>query len=462
MRLWPKSLRAQLSWAVLAPSLLFLAALVGVAWFAARATVEDVVGRRLRDSAAATSAQLPGGLVARFTPDKTRTHANLLGRLKRVAERTDARRVFIAALDGRSLVDTAAEAPAPGSPDRTLAQDRVELLRVAKGETVASVLYTARDGTRYKRGFAPVLHDGKVVAVLGVEGSAASYGAIDDLRDYLLALGLVALLALGVVVFGFSRALTAPLDQLAQAAQRIGAGDLDAPVALRRERASELAVLSSTMDEMRTALLRRDREMQMMLGGIAHEVRNPLGGMELFAGLLREDLEGQEEELALLARVEKELGVLKRVVEEFLAYARRMPVERSEVDVAWLVEELRSMVDAELVIDPKGTVQADREQLRRLLLNLASNAANSGASTVTFAVAADGEAIEIADDGPGVKAEHAERVFDAFYTTREKGTGLGLALCRRIAEGHGGRLELLNPGEPGARFRVTLPCEPRP
>lgn len=462
MRLWPKSLRAQLSWAVLAPSLLFLAALVGVAYFAARATVEDVVGRRLRDSAAATASQLPAGLVARFTPDKSRTHANLLDRLRRVARHTDARRVFLATLDGRSLVDTAAEAPAPGSPDRTLAEDRVELLRVAEGETAASVLYRARDGTRYKRGFAPVLHEGEVVAVLGFEGSAASYGALDDLRDYLLALGGLALLALGVVVFGFSRALTAPLDELAKAAQRIGAGDLDAPVALRRERASELAVLSSTMDEMRTALLRRDREMQMMLGGIAHEVRNPLGGMELFAGLLREDLAGQDAELALLARVEKELGVLKRVVEEFLAYARRTPVERSEVDVAWLVEELRAMVGAELAVDPKGSVQADREQLRRLMLNLASNAAHAGATSVTFSVAADGEAIDITDDGPGVGLEQAEKVFDAFYTTREKGTGLGLALCRRIAEAHGGRLELTNPGEPGARFRVTLPSPPNP
>ena len=66
------------------------------------------------------------------------------------------------------------------------------------------------------------------------------------------------------------------------------------------------------MDEMRDALLHRDRELQMMLGGIAHEVRNPLGGMELFVGLLREDLEGQDAELELLARVEKELGALKR------------------------------------------------------------------------------------------------------------------------------------------------------
>ena len=454
MRLWPKSLRAQLSWAVLAPSLLFLAALIALAWFATRATIEDTFGRRLRDTAAAASAQLSGGVVARFTPDKARTHASLRARLTKVADATGARRVFLAGLDGVSLVDTATDAPQPGSPDRTLAQDRIELQRVAAGETAASVLYTAVDGTRYKRGFAPVLHDGKVVAVLGVEGAAASYGALDDLRSYMLGLGLLALIALGVVSFVFSRALTAPLQRLAEAAQRIGAGDLDAPVALARDRATELALLSSTMEEMRTALLRRDRELQMMLGGIAHEVRNPLGGMELFVGLLKEDLEGRDPELELLARVEKELGVLKRVVEEFLAYARRMPVERSEVDVRWLVAELEDHVDAKLVVEPAGTVEADREQLRRLLLNLSRNAAQAGATAVTIGVV-DG-AVHVADDGPGITAEQAERVFDAFYTTREKGTGLGLALCRRIAEAHGGKLELLNPGAAGAVFKVTL------
>jgi len=453
VRLWPKSLRAQLSWAVLAPSLLFLAALIGLAWFAARATLEDAVGRRLRDTAAASAAQLPTGLVARFTPDKARTHANLLGRLKRVGEASGARRVFLAALDGRSLVDTASDAPPPGSPDRTLAQDRVELSRVAEGETAASVLYRALDGTRYKRGYAPVRHDGQVVAVLGVEGSAASYGALDDLRDYMLALGGFALVALGLVVFGFSRALTAPLQHLATAAARIGRGELDAPVALERERASELALLSSTMDEMRSALLRRDREMQMMLGGIAHEVRNPLGGMELFAGLLREDLAGQDAELELLARVEKELGVLKRVVEEFLAYARRTPIERSDIELSGLVAEIDSLVEAKVVTEPGGTVSADREQLRRLLLNLASNAAQAGATRVTIGV--DPRGLRVIDDGPGIPTELAEKVFDAFYTTREKGTGLGLALCRRIAEAHGGRLELTNPGEPGASFLIV-------
>lgn len=455
MRILPRTLRGRMSWAFLAPAVVSFAALITLAYFAARATLEDEVGERLAGTAAAAAALLPSGLVARFRPGNERTHANLAARLRRVVEATGVRRAFLVTLDGRSLVDTAPDAPPPGEPDRDLAQDRFELEQVARGERAASVLYEARDGRRYKRGFAPLFHDGAVVAVVGVEGSAAGYAGLDALRSYMLALGGLALAGLAGVVVVFSRALTAPLKRLAAAARRIGAGELDRPVRPARG-AEEIVVLARTMEEMRDALLRRERELQMMLGGIAHEVRNPLGGMELFVGLLREDLSDRPDELALLGRVEAELGNLKRLVEEFLAYARRQPPERQPLDLAALVDEVATLVDVDLRLEPgpDAPLAADRDQLRRLLLNLVRNARQAGATTVRVRRA--GTALVVEDDGPGVPSDQADRIFDAFYTTREKGTGLGLALCRRIAEDHGGRLVLENPGARGARFRVEL------
>lgn len=461
MRLTPRSLRGRMALAFLTPAAAFLAALIGLAFFAARATLEDEVGARLAGTAAASAALVPTGLVARFQPGQERTHANLVARLQKVVESTGVRRAFITTLDGRSLADTAADAPTPGEPDRDLAQDRYELTRVGLGETVSSVLYEGRDGVRYKRGFAPIHHEGALVGVLGVEGSAASYGGLDRLRTYMLGLGAVALAALAGMILAFSRALTAPIRSLAGAAQRIGAGALDEPVRVETSDAAgeEVAVLARTMEEMRDALLRRDRELQMMLGGIAHEVRNPLGGMELFAGLLREDLAEQPEQLALLARIEGELGNLKRVVEEFLAYARRAPVEKDAVSLAEILFEVAMLAGIDAACDPQdAVVAADRDQLRRLLLNLLRNARQAGATRVDVRV--EGDAVVIRDDGPGIPAETADRIFDAFFTTREKGTGLGLALCRRIALAHGGALALENPGEAGARFRLVLPARP--
>lgn len=452
----PRSLRARMLLSVLVPTLVFVGAIVGLATFAARSALEDEIGMRLRDTAATAAASVPTGLVARFTPDKARTHQNLLARLERVAEVSAARRVFLVSTEGLSLVDTGAEAPAPGEPDRDVAQDRFELERLSAGETTASVLYTGLDGIRYKRGYAPVVHEGAVVAILGVEGRATNYAALDALEHYLVALGALGLLALAALVVLFSRALTAPLARLANASARIGAGDLDAPIDVRGG-AVEIGQLAGTMDEMRDALLRREREMQLMLGGIAHEVRNPLGGMKLFVGLLGEDLAGRPDEAEMLGRIERELGTLERVVEEFLAYARQSPLETRDVSLAELCVEVAGL--AELAIEgPPGDappVRADREQLRRLLLNLARNAAQAGASRLTVERTADG--LSVADDGPGLPPEVAERAFEAFFTTREKGTGLGLALCRKIAEAHGGRIALVDSPR-GARFEVTLPA----
>ncbi len=452
----PRSLRARLLLAVLAPTLLFVGAIVGLAVFAARSALEDEIGMRLQDTAATAAASLPTGLVARFRPENTRTHQNLRARLARVAEVSGARRVFLVATDGRSLVDTAPDAPPPGEPDRELAQDRFELEQVARGETAASVLYTGLDGVRYKRGYAPVVHDDGVVAVLGVEGRATNYAALDALQRYLVALGALALAALAALMILFSRALTAPLARLARASARIGAGDLDAPIAAGGG-AVEIGQLARTMDEMRDALLRREREMQLMLGGIAHEVRNPLGGMKLFVGLLGEDLADRPDEADMLGRIERELGTLERVVEEFLAYARQSPLETGPIDLAALCGEVRGLVEVE-VRGPAGdapSVVGDRAQLRRLLLNLTRNAAQAGAGRVTVERTAAGFAVT--DDGPGLPPAVAERAFEAFYTTREKGTGLGLALCRKIAEAHGGRIALA-PSGAGARFEVTLPA----
>jgi len=208
-----------------------------------------------------------------------------------------------------------------------------------------------------------------------------------------------------------------------------------------------------------------------MLAGVAHEVRNPLGGMELYAGLLAEDLREQPAQLELVGKVRREIDYLKVLVDDFLDFARGKPLGREPVDLGALVREAaelgRPFLDARalnLVVEgAEGSmpVSADAAALRRVVLNLLKNACEAspekGAVNLCVERRGSGYAIAVADQGRGVPAEARARIFEPFFTTKEKGTGLGLAFAKKIAQAHGGDLELAD-SPAGARFVVTLPA----
>jgi len=205
-----------------------------------------------------------------------------------------------------------------------------------------------------------------------------------------------------------------------------------------------------------------------MMAGIAHEVRNPLGGLELYAGLLREALAAQPERLDEVARIEREVGHLKTVVNEFLEFARRPALRLEAVALRSLFDEIRELAQAAgsasvTVAAPDGlAVRADGPQLRRALLNLARNAVAAAGRDGQVRIAAERSAadrvrIEIRDDGPGVAPELREKIFTPFFTTREKGTGLGLAFVREIVRDHGGDVIVSDALGGGSVFAFELP-----
>ena len=137
-----------------------------------------------------------------------------------------------------------------------------------------------------------------------------------------------------VVIVFIARRITGPVVRLA-ARRRAHRARRSSATAVPVETRDEIGLPgATTLDEMRAALQARDERLQMMLAGIAHEVRNPLGGLELYAGLLRDALGGEPERLQEVARIEREIGYLKTVVNEFLDYARRPPLELGDVRAA--------------------------------------------------------------------------------------------------------------------------------
>ncbi|MBJ6761159.1 HAMP domain-containing histidine kinase [Myxococcaceae bacterium JPH2] len=470
------SLSARLLVAFLVPTLLFLT-LAGVTVYAlARASLEDELGTGLSALAAATASQVNGERMLTIEPGDdqggTRTWRALARLLDGVRTASGVRRIYAVDTAGRVRADSTGSLPV-GAEVPELARDRLELSRVfAGGRAASQVLFTGSDGQLYKTGYAPILQDGQVVGAVAVEGSAAYFVPLRRMGRAFAVASAVALLVLALIAVLTARGLARPLGRLMDSALRIGRGDLTTPVPPEPTR--EIGVLARELEEMRRALEGRDRQLKLMLAGVAHEVRNPLGGIALFSGLLDEDLKAgsHPEAGAHVARIQREVAYLQRIVEDFLAFAREQPLARAPVEAPALVDgacELLSM-EAEargvvLEVDAApARLEADGSLLTAALVNLVKNAVQAsppGAPVRVTGHAQDGRyTIHVRDQGPGVPETQRERIFEPFFTTREQGTGLGLPLARKIARAHGGELALTS--QPGATtFLLTLPLAPQ-
>jgi signal transduction histidine kinase len=461
--------RRRFALAAALPALVSLAAMALVADGLARRALEDELAARLVAAAKAGAAALPADRVARLEPgdEATRTYGHVRARLEAVARATGTR-LFVVRPDRTALADSAGRARI-GEPVLALERDRIEIAAAAGGAAVASqVLFEGTDGRLYKTGYAPVRDgDGKVVAVVGADGTAASFATLRRFRR-LLASFAVGGAVLGALVAALAAlSVTRPLTRITEAARRIARGDLETPL-WRRRRRDEIGTLRDTIEEMRKALHARDEERETLLAGIAHEVRNPLGALDLFAGLLAEELQGRPEG-AHVARIRSELAGLSKVVEEFLDYARARPPVREPVDLPLLLAEIADLAQplaaerhVSIGVDGEGSARADREQLRRAVVNLVRNAVEAAPPATEVEVVAragDAEAVvEVRDRGAGLAREARASLFRPFFTTKQRGTGLGLALAKKVADAHGGALALEDREGGGTVARLVLPA----
>jgi two-component system sensor histidine kinase HydH len=205
-----------------------------------------------------------------------------------------------------------------------------------------------------------------------------------------------------------------------------------------------------------------------LAASIGHELRSPLGVIESSTFLIRQRLTPTQHTEAVIRHLDKigaQVRVCSSTTAELLELARNRPPSCREVIVRELVEAAIGAVDVpayrvERDIPQELTMRADPDQMRQVFVNLVSNAhqaiGEQGHIWITAEPTDSGTLVRIRDDGPGVPAAIRDQVFDPLFTTKPRGTGLGLALCRRIVEAHRGEISL-EPSEGGACFRVFVP-----
>ena len=235
--------------------------------------------------------------------------------------------------------------------------------------------------------------------------------------------------------------------------------------------------------ERRARQAERLAELGTLTGGLAHEIKNPLSTVQLNLQLLEEDLNPAEDAhvriVNRLHTVQRETNRMRDILDDFLRYAGKLELDRQPVELQPLLSELvdffspqaqLSRVQLRLRPQPVGDgppkqiiARVDARLIKQAVLNLMLNAMNAmesrGGGELILGAHQDGReaCIDVIDTGGGIPANVVGKIFDAYYSTRKGGTGLGLAMTQRIITEHGGSIAVESAEGKGSKFTIRLP-----
>jgi two-component system OmpR family sensor kinase len=370
------------------------------------------------------------------------------------------------------------DAPRPEIPSELIRS------RAANGETTLTTAPAVSGETEYRLIAKPLGEEGTVVVALPLTEVAATE------RLLLLIGGVVSgfvLVAIGVAAYWLTRRELRPLERMAEKSGAIAAGDLSQrvePDDSRTEVGRLGGALNAMLAEIERAFAERvaaEERLRRFVADASHELRTPVTSIRGYAELFRRGADDRPADLAnVMRRIEQEGKRMGELVEELLLLARLdqgVPLEFQPVDVSEVVD---AAVDAARAADPKRPIDVDSQsplvvlgtesRLRQVVDNLLTNArvhTPAGTPIHVRLAAEDAEVVlEVADAGPGVPAEEADRIFERFYRTdrsrtrSQGGVGLGLAIVRSVVEAHGGAVGYRARPRGGSVFRVVLPVAP--
>ena len=335
----------------------------------------------------------------------------------------------------------------------------------------------------------PLIRDDRVIGLVQTSIAVTDFSLL--LREVYIkniAVALSALLVACSASFFILHRLNKPIRSLSAASERVAFGDLTVRIeAIGQDEMGRLAssfngmilkLAEQKVLEERLRHLERQAILAEMASTLAHEIRNPLNLINLTADHLGDQFRPAESErrddyMGLVQSLKSEVKHLNNVVGEFLTLGRPHKLQKIRFQLLSLLEQVEVMVKQQLATKGIGFqtrcasdlwLMADQEQLRLVFLNLMLNAIEAVQPGGHIEIEAHVDArnflvLSVLDNGRGVDAKELDLIFDAYFSKREGGTGLGLALVRRIIEEHGGKIHAENNPEGGLRLELTLPVE---
>lgn len=339
--------------------------------------------------------------------------------------------------------------------------NKKELSQLDVGELFTSAPFKSREGKWYLWGFYRLSDR----YYLGIRENANRLARVDRLAILFAVIGLAAIMVTLIAGWFLAGMISRPIEQLVKFSQELGKGNFRTP--LPEKIYGELTTLRNALDKMRSDLENQDRAKEEMLAQIAHELRNPLGGVELLAGLVREDLMKQNLNHTYISQIMEEIQHLKNLLNEYLNYSRPVQVNAKWVEIPKVLNDLETFLAASLrkkniTLTFTGTIEKiwfDPVHLRQILLNLITNSIDASPpdSQITIFSESNGKEVILAvsDQGRGIENEQLAKIFQPFFSTKENGIGLGLAVCKKLCLENQATIYGKNNSEHGCTFYIV-------
>lgn len=258
--------------------------------------------------------------------------------------------------------------------------------------------------------------------------------------------------------------ITRPINKLVRFSQEIGKGNQSAKTP--EEIKGEIGILSQAMGNMQKELIGSQNEREKILAQIAHEIRNPLGGIELLANLTKEDLKAEGRSVEYIENILKEVSGLKTLITAYLDYSKPVLPKPGWIDLSNLLKEIENVFKKEIKIKNaklESNLQLkkiffDSDHLKQILINLVANSLESISKNGKISLQSQTNGrywkISVSDNGAGIPEENLETIFNPFFTTKKDGTGLGLAICKKLCTENKADLIIENNSNKGCTFTL--------